>query len=132
MTTDRDPAALCTATKASTGARCTAYALAGQPTCYMHSPGAQHGRRKASSAPAVPLDITQPLPMKTHEQIRAAMELVVNAIRDGSLPTRSGLAMVQAARLALTAVNEDRDARIAELERAVAAQHPTTHQRKRR
>jgi hypothetical protein len=86
----------------------------------------------ADAATTPPLDINQALPMRTHEEIRVAMETVLNAMRENRLSSRTGAAMVQAARVALVAVNEDRDERIAELERAVAAQHPTSHQRKRR
>ena len=132
MTTTRDPDALCTATKAATGARCTAYALAGQPTCYMHSPGAQRGRRKPAQAPEAspPADVSQPLPMRTHEEVRAAMQAIVEAMRTGALSSRTGSAMVQAARVALVSIDADRDARIAQLEAAVAAQQPTQHRRR--
>jgi len=138
--TDRDPAATCTKTVKATGARCTAYAMAGTDpgVCVMHSDraGAARARRKPASAPASPPpspgDVSQPLPMRTHEEVRAAMQAIVEAMRTGALSSRTGSAMVQAARVALVSIDADRDARIAQLEQAVAAQQPAAPTRRRR
>jgi hypothetical protein len=134
--TGRDPAATCTKTVKATGARCTAYAMAGTDpaVCVMHSDRAAAARasRKPAQAPDTPppADVSQPLPMGSYAEVQASMAAIVEGMRTGQLSARTGSAMTQAARVALVALAENRDRRIEELERAVAAQRPTQHRRR--
>ena len=143
----RDESALCTATKASTGARCAAYALAGtEPAvCYLHSDRAKEARQKggrnrgrgAAVAPGAPptglmVDLLSQLPMGTHAEIRASMAAVVEGLRTGSLNPRVANVMVSAARVALQAAEQDVSDKIAQLEAAIEAQSPASSRRSRR
>jgi hypothetical protein len=142
----RDESALCTATKASTGARCSAYALAGtEPAvCYLHSDRAKEARQKggrnrrkapvahASTTTGPVVDLLSQLPMANHQEIRASMAAVVEGLRTGSLNPRVANVMVSAARVALQAAEQDVSDKIAQLEAAIEAQSPASSRRTRR
>jgi hypothetical protein len=133
----------CTATSKA-GTPCRARPMAGALTCFLHGPDAEAARARGGRArgkdskgaqPAAAatgaLSLDQHVPMGTHQQIRAAMELAFNAMRTGTLNARAGTAMVGAARLALAAVTEDVSEQLARLKAMVEAQQPRTAGRRR-